>query len=149
MTADPNGVSTREQRLQEVLAAFYEDLEAGHAPDRQALLTYHPDLAGDLAEFFAVQDQVRRLAEPFRVAGSSGRIVAGGHGPKDPSGTTIRLDDGARCSPALDEDRVIGDYELQEEIARGGMGIVYRAAAEAQSPGGGHGDPGRVQGELR
>jgi hypothetical protein len=37
-------------------------------PDRQELLARHPDLASELEEFLADQEQLSRLAEPLRPA---------------------------------------------------------------------------------
>src|SRR5437764_1104832 len=109
MMADPNGVSTREQRLQDVLAGYYEAAEDGGQPDRQELFDRHPDLAADLIEFFAIQDELHRRAEPFRGLEPSLATMPMpmAHETREPS--------------PVGEDRFLGDYELLGEIARGGM----------------------------
>ncbi len=87
--------------LDAVIAAYLQAVESGQDPDRAAILDRHPDLAGPLRDFFEDLDRVDRAAVPFRLA----------NGPAEPPSTV----------------RYFGDYELLEEVARGGMGVVYRA----------------------
>ena len=96
MQAEP---SEREQLLDEVVTNYLRAVGAGQTPDRGELLARYPDLAADLNEFFADQDQVQELAAPLRsIAPAPGA-----------TGQTF------------------GDFEAGEEIGRGGMGIVYKA----------------------
>jgi WD40 repeat protein len=104
----------REQRVEEVLATYLEAARTGQAPDRRELLARHPDLAAELEEFFADHDLVRDLAEPFRLD------TAATSTPSPAAADTATL-------PADSLPARFGDYELLEEVARGGMGIVYRA----------------------
>ena len=48
--------------LDDILAEYVAAEEQGHAPDRQALLSRHPQFAADLREFFANRDEMQRLA---------------------------------------------------------------------------------------
>src|SRR5258708_2541300 len=99
--------SSREQQLGEVLAAYLQEAEAGHAPERAELLARHPDLAADLQAFFADHDRMRRAANPAEAPAPA---------PREPA-----------PAAALGTVRYFGDYELLEEIARGGMGVVFWA----------------------
>ena len=149
MASDLDDLADPERRLCEVLAAYFEAVKAGQAPERDAWLARYPDLAGQLAAFLEQQDRLLRVTEPLRsiVEGAGGRV---------PSRSMA-----IACRPApngngTDHDtagaavHVFGDYELIGEIARGGMSVVYqRAAAEPQPPRGAEDAPRRDAGRPR
>jgi serine/threonine-protein kinase len=108
----------RVARLNELIATYLEAVEAGRAPDREAWLVKHPDLADDLRNFFANHDRMAQAGAPLRVL-----VPAEISGPDAPTLAPCA----APADPQMGEVRYFGDYELLEEIARGGMGVVYKA----------------------
>jgi serine/threonine-protein kinase len=114
---------TREQRLLAVLADYYEAAEAGDDASPHALIERHPELAEGLADYFAVQNDVRGLTAPaFHHQGHPGHDDLTRQFPS-PS----QASEAIPPVPSDQHDHDFGDYELLGEIARGGMGVVYRA----------------------
>jgi tRNA A-37 threonylcarbamoyl transferase component Bud32 len=98
---DPNLTASIDP-LDQIIGDYLQAIETGQAPSRDALLTAHPDYADALRAFFADYDQLDNKADALKLA--------------QPAKAPIR--------PMV---RYFGDYELLEEVARGGMGVVYKA----------------------
>ncbi len=66
MASDLDDLADPERRLCEVLAAYFDAVKAGQAPERDAWLARYPDLAGDLVAFLEQQDRLLRVTGPLR-----------------------------------------------------------------------------------
>lgn len=98
METQPYIPADTEDRLEMVLADFLRSRERGENPDPEEWIRRHPDLADELRSYFDNRAHLSTLVQSPRPT-----------------------------PPPLDDLRMLGDYELLEEIARGGMGVVYKA----------------------
>ena len=97
--------SDSEVLLGEVVATYLRSVERGQPLDREALLTAHPQYADELAAFLANHECVERISQPLRTLAPAAEAA---------TQAAVRI-------------RYFGDYELLEQIAQGGMGVVYKA----------------------
>ena len=117
-----------DERVDEAVVVYLEAIEAGQPLDEQEWLARYPDLAAELEEFLRDQKKLVGWTEPLRELAGGAAIEVADPDRTDPDRTDpdCTIKDASRWSVDIDN-AFLGDYELLDEIARGGMGIVYRA----------------------
>lgn len=81
-------------KLANILDQYLAELQAGHQPDRQQLLSEHPDLASQLESCLSGIEFIHRASTSTAKSGMPTQL---------------------------------GDFRIQREVGRGGMGVVYEA----------------------
>jgi eukaryotic-like serine/threonine-protein kinase len=103
----------RDRRLNAAIVEYLQAIEAGRAPNRRDFLERHCDLTDGLVSFFANEDRVKCMAGLPRPR----------MGMEFPSSRSGPPDSNAELAAGRD----IGEFELLNKIASGGMGVVYKA----------------------
>jgi len=104
----PAPVSLGDAAVVRELEAYCAALSRGGRPDRRKLLDAYPEIAGDLAECLDGIDLVYQIGPPLEKA--------------ELSDTSAAVE-----SPKPHALGTLGDFRIQREIGRGGMGVVYEA----------------------
>jgi WD40 repeat protein/tRNA A-37 threonylcarbamoyl transferase component Bud32 len=142
MDPTDNPAANLEDRVDGVIAEYLRAAEAGPAPDQHELLARHPDLAPQLAAFFADQDQAQSWTKALRPLIPDSLLARRcpcphcHHAlevvavvPEEVScpacGTTFRVEP-AEPFPLAGQRR-LGRFEVLAAVGIGSFGTVYKA----------------------
>lgn len=107
----------REARVDAALADYLQALDRGQAPPRDEFLALHQDVAHELAEVLDDLVRIKAIAARRRDLAETP--------PVSRHADTATFESSAIAATA-DRVTLVPDYRLLAELARGGMGVVYR-----------------------
>jgi serine/threonine-protein kinase len=105
----------RSTQVDAAIVAYFDALHRGEPLNLQSFLAQHADIADELQQYLADHGALVK-ALPRLQAGASTDGAANSTGNM-----------GREAQLQSNLPRMFGNFELLEEIARGGMGVVYKA----------------------
>jgi serine/threonine-protein kinase len=126
--ADAPLTPVQEERLAALVESLSETQGIAAHTALEDMTRSHPDIAPQLRELFAVMSMADAVAEQSTIFEPDGPR-AGAVALVDVASTALPT--GSFIPGSTPLPATFGDYELVEELGRGGMGIVYRAVQKS------------------